>query len=119
VWWLASRCSDRHRAPSQEFFAHIDEQHLRLHPGAPSLPQLKQLKEHFLASSVAWKKFDEFFGKLFPTGFVTPAELSSFSVEQCKRVGWLTFCMAKCLVLGTNSALLADALPHARARCGR
>jgi len=90
----------------KEFFANVDEQHLRLHPRAPSLPQLKQLKEHFLASGVAWKKFDEFFRKLFPTGFVAPGEASSDSIEHSKKVGWLTFCMAKCLVLGTNTNLL-------------
>jgi hypothetical protein len=102
----------RHLASSQEFFANVDEQHLRLHPGAPSLPQLKQLKEHFVASGVAWKKFDEYFRILFPTGFVPRGSVSSLSIEQSKKLGWLTFCMAKCLVLGTNSALLAGALPR-------
>jgi len=120
LWWLvvAVLLICVHLASSQEFFANVDEQHLRLHPRAPSLPQLKQLKEHFLASGVAWKKFDEFFRKLFPTGFVAPGEASSDSIEHSKKVGWLTFCMAKCLVLGTNSALLAGALPAHMANAG-
>ena len=86
---------------------------MRLHPGAPQMPQLKQLKAHFLASSVAWRKFDEHFVKLFPTGLVAPGDASLTTIDQSKKLSWLTFCIARCLVLGSNSALAA------RARAGR
>ena len=37
---------------------------------------------------------------------MAPEDASSAAVEQSKKVGWYTFCMAKCLLLGANVKVL-------------
>ena len=86
----------------QDFFGSVEEQHLRLHPGEPIPEALRRLKEHYMAATVAWKKYDQLFATLFPSGFVGAATADQTTSDDSKQLGWCAFLVAKCLVFGAS-----------------
>ncbi|EOD38020.1 hypothetical protein EMIHUDRAFT_462234 [Emiliania huxleyi CCMP1516] len=86
----------------KDFFGSVEEQHLRLHPGEPIPEALRRLKEHYMAATVAWKKYDQLFATLFPSGFVGAATADQTTSDDSKQLGWCAFLVAKCLVFGAS-----------------
>ena len=88
----------------KEFFSHAEEQHALLSPGTTTPEALKQLKAQYLVSTVAYKKYQHYYGLLFPDGFAgKDAELQDASF----KLGWLTYVLAKCSILGQRGDLMS------------
>ena len=88
----------------KEFFSHAEEQHALLSPGTPTPEALKQLKAQYLVSTVAYKKYQHYYGLLFPDGLAgKDPDLQDASF----KLGWLTYALAKCSILGGRGDLMS------------